>query len=45
MAQINDTDGVRVVMSPAQLAAVVSGQSISQSDTAAAGIRQVWIHT
>ncbi len=33
MAQINDTDGVRVVMSPAQLAAVVSGKSISRTET------------
>src|SRR5579863_1441316 len=32
MAQINDTDGVRVVMSSAQLAAVVSRQSISQTE-------------
>jgi len=33
MAQINDTDGVRVVMSSAQLAAVLSRQSISQTET------------
>jgi hypothetical protein len=29
---MNDVDGVRVVLSPAQLAAVLSGQSISPTE-------------
>jgi hypothetical protein len=32
MAQLNEADGVRVVLSPAQLAAVLSGQSISPTE-------------